>query len=52
MKNWISSLFSVKDSSAKFDFDISNESVDFYSPEYQFNKIKSGGADEYLTAQF
>lgn len=52
MKNWISSLFSVKDSSAKFDFEISNESVDFYCPEYQFNKIKSGGADEYLTAQF
>lgn len=52
MKNWISSLFSVKDSSAKFGLEISNESVDFYCPEYQFNKIKSGGADEYLTAQF
>lgn len=52
MKNWISSLFSVKDSSAKFDFEISDESIDFYCPEYHFNKIKSGEADEYLTAQF
>ena len=52
MKNWISSLFSVKDSSAKFNFEVSNESIDFHCPDYQFNKIKSGGADEYLTAQY
>ncbi len=52
MKSWISSLFSVKDSGAKFEFDVTNESIDFHCPQYQFNKIKTGGADEYLTAQF
>ncbi|GAC31731.1 SNF2-related protein [Paraglaciecola polaris] len=52
MKNWISSLFNLKESDAKFDFEFNPESVDFYCPEYKFNQIKSGQADEYLTAQF
>ena len=52
MKNWISSLFSIKESGAKFDFELNTESVDFYCHEYKFKQIKSGNADEYLTAQF
>ncbi|MEI8647020.1 hypothetical protein P4S73_02365 [Paraglaciecola sp. Hal342] len=31
---------------------MNTESVDFYCHEYKFKQIKSGNADEYLTAQF
>lgn len=52
MKNWFSSLFNVAESGAKFAYEVDDESVDFHCPEYQFNKIKNGQADEFVTAQF
>ncbi|MEQ3657533.1 MAG: SNF2-related protein [Glaciecola sp.] len=52
MGNWFSSLFSVKESGVKFEYEIDDESVDFHCPEYQFNSIKSGEADEFVTAQY
>lgn len=52
MKKWISSLFSVEEAGANFDFDISKGSIDFYCKDYLFHNIKSGNADEYLTAQY
>ncbi|MCS6116307.1 SNF2-related protein [Shewanella baltica] len=52
MKNWISSFFGVKESDTKFSIDISKESIDFFCDQYQFNKIKKGDADEFITAQF
>lgn len=52
MRNWISSLFGVKESEVKFSIDISKESIDFFCDQYQFNKIKKGDADDFITAQF
>lgn len=52
MKKWISSFFKIKESDAKFEIDINNESIDFYCPKYPFDKIKNGTADDFLTAQF
>ena len=52
MKNWISSLFNVNESDDKFEFNIENESIDFYCPDDKFKGIKGGNAGEYLTAQF
>ena len=52
MKKWISSLFSIEEAGANFDFDISKDSIDFYCKDYLFHNIKSGNSDEYLTAQY
>lgn len=52
MKNWISSLFSSHDSTFKFSYDITEDGIDFYCSEKQFQDIKKGAADDFLTAQY
>lgn len=52
MRNWMSSLFRLGKESSFFTSDINAEGIDFHCEEKLFNSIKTGKADEFITAQF
>jgi SNF2 family DNA or RNA helicase/HJR/Mrr/RecB family endonuclease len=48
----MSSLFKISDNDEKFAFDITDEGFDFYVAPKLFDKIKTGKAAHYVTAQY